>query len=160
MRSTTGRRAFTLTEVIIVVLIIGILAAILIPSYANASGAAAVSATAVDLREFQRATGLYAIEVKGDLPTTNEEYRLGIAPYLEPDATLRKPPIGGAFGFHVWGATDMAAIGIWGPERPDLGAEIDAQVDDGNLSTGAMRSAASTGLLFVVYGDASAFIWP
>ncbi len=144
----------------IVVLILAILAAILIPTYANASGTAVVSAVATDLRSFERATGMFALEVNGDLPLTNEEFRIGLDPYLEPGATTRTPAIGGNYGFHVWATQNVAGIGVWGVEHPELLVDIDARIDDANLASGAVHGVTSTGLLFVVYGDASKFNWP
>lgn len=160
MRRFAIGRAFTIVEMIMVVLIIAILAAILIPGYANASGMASVSAVATDLRAFQSATGRYVADKGWKMPTYNEEYRLGIAPYLEADATLKAPAIGGNYGFHVWNDSGVLGVGVWAPEHPELRLDIDEKIDDGDLDDGAMHAVTSTGLLFIVHGDASGFVWP
>ncbi|GEM_PF-5646111 len=144
----------------IVVLILTVLAAILIPSYANASGAAAVSAVVTDLRSFERATRFFALEVNGNLPPFNEELRIGLKPYLEPGATASKPAIGGDYGFHVWATQNVAGIGVWAVEHPELLVDVDSHLDDGSLTSGAVHGVTTTGLLFIVYGDASKFNWP
>jgi general secretion pathway protein G len=154
------RRGFTLVELLIVVIIIGIIAAVVVPGFAGASGESSASATATDLRAFQRATQAWALDLRGDLPLMNSEFKDGIQAYLMPGATDKKPAIGGDFGFHVSGSTDHAAIGIWGTPYPNLRISVDEFVDDGNLDTGSLRQGPNNGLLFLVFGEASTYGWP
>lgn len=54
-----GRRAFTLVEILIVVVILGILAAIVMPQFANARREAAQGTTVYELEKLRRAVDVY-----------------------------------------------------------------------------------------------------
>lgn len=70
-------RAFTLVEILIVVIILGILAAIIMPSLAKAGEEAAISATYTDLQKLRRAVGVYRVRY-GELPPITEGDATGI----------------------------------------------------------------------------------
>ncbi|MCC5823526.1 MAG: prepilin-type N-terminal cleavage/methylation domain-containing protein [Phycisphaerales bacterium] len=53
------RRAFTLVEILIVVVILGILAAIVVPQFVNASEEAAAGTTVTELEKLRRAVDVY-----------------------------------------------------------------------------------------------------
>ena len=62
------RRAFTLVEILIVVVILGILAAIVIPQFTKASQDAMHTATYDDLQKLRRHIGIYQARNGGRLP--------------------------------------------------------------------------------------------
>ena len=68
----TTRRGFTLIELLIVVVIIGILAAIAIPKFANTKGKAVVSALRSDLRNLASIQEAFWVE--------NRTYYAGVIP--------------------------------------------------------------------------------
>lgn len=62
------RKGFTLVELVIVVVIIGLIAAIAIPRFSNASAQAAEVALRSDLAKLRKAIDFYAAEHDGDWP--------------------------------------------------------------------------------------------
>jgi len=73
---TRNRLAFTLIELLIVVAIIGILAAIAVPNFMNARTRAKLARVAGDMRNIGTAFGAYAVD--------HGEYPLGIISFLSP----------------------------------------------------------------------------
>ncbi len=63
-----NRKAFTLVEILIVVIILGILAAIVIPQFTEASNDARASALASDLQSVRAQIELYKMQHLGSLP--------------------------------------------------------------------------------------------
>jgi len=63
-----GRKGFTLVEILIVVVILGILAAIVIPQFSNASTEARQASLVSDLQSARAAIELYKIQHKDDMP--------------------------------------------------------------------------------------------
>ncbi|MEX0877154.1 MAG: prepilin-type N-terminal cleavage/methylation domain-containing protein [Phycisphaerales bacterium] len=65
---TQARRAFTLVEILIVVVILGILAAIVVPQFVGAVSEASVSTTYTELRKLRRAVEVYQVRNENTLP--------------------------------------------------------------------------------------------
>ncbi len=63
------RKGFTLVEILIVVVILGILAAIVVPQFTEASNEAKEAALASDLQTVRSQLELYKIQHKGKYPT-------------------------------------------------------------------------------------------
>ena len=63
------RRAFTLVEILIVVVILGILAAIVVPQYAHATEDAATVTAIHDLQKLRRAIEVYKAKNANGLPS-------------------------------------------------------------------------------------------
>jgi len=70
-RSITVRKGFTLVEILIVVIILGILAAIVIPQFTNASSDARQSSMTSQLQTVRSAIELYKLEHSDGFPTTD-----------------------------------------------------------------------------------------
>ncbi len=64
-----ARRGFTLVEILIVVIILGILAAIVIPQFTNASTQARQSNLSTQLQSLQQTIALYQLQHNNQLPT-------------------------------------------------------------------------------------------
>lgn len=84
-------RGFTLVEILIVVVILGILAAIVVPQFTNASQEATKGALASQLQTINSQIELYRVQHNGELPETH------VASVTEPG-----DPLGGAT-FGGWG---------------------------------------------------------
>jgi len=81
--STTRKSAFTLVEIMIVVAIIGMLAAIAIPNFVKARSVSAKNACIANLKQIEGAKATWALEQKKsttDLPAPGDLY--GTANYI------------------------------------------------------------------------------
>lgn len=72
--SVPRRPAFTLIELLIVVAIIGILAAIAVPNFLNAQLKAKISKAYSDIRALATAQEMYALDNNGAYPPESEDY--------------------------------------------------------------------------------------
>ncbi|NLH16090.1 MAG: prepilin-type N-terminal cleavage/methylation domain-containing protein [Phycisphaerae bacterium] len=70
----TNKHGFTLVEILIVVVILGILAAIVIPQFSNASQEASVNRIRADLQTMRSQIELYKIQHLGNAPTDNTTF--------------------------------------------------------------------------------------
>ena len=139
MRRPRNRRAFTLIEIMIVLAIIALLAALAVPSWMRARKRAAGVKAANALRVFGDAFALYAVE-NGQYPKDSHMVLppgAGMELYLEEATWLAPTPIGGRFNWEGPDYYGFAAVAIGGSPYPDEDLLlIDEAVDDGNLSSG------------------------
>tara|TARA_R110002096_G_scaffold435816_1_gene663145 strand:- start:162683 stop:163111 length:429 start_codon:yes stop_codon:yes gene_type:complete len=63
-----SHRAFTLVEILIVVVILGVLAAIVVPNMSRVTGDAAVAASHTELNKVRRAIEVYTVSNENSLP--------------------------------------------------------------------------------------------
>lgn len=85
------KRAFTLVEILIVVVILGILAAIVIPQFTNASQEAAANATRSQLQTIRAQVELYKMKNVGSFPVDSADL-LDLA-LLVSDGYLQAEPV-------------------------------------------------------------------
>ena len=69
----TGRRGFTLVEILIVVTILGILAAIVVPQFSSATDAAKRTTLVKNLHTVRKQIELYRYQHNGDVPAAEGE---------------------------------------------------------------------------------------
>ncbi len=152
-----GRRrvGFTLVEILIVVVILGILAAIVTPQFANATTEAQQGAFVGELKLFEDAayiyhakTGLYPDDASsGELPEAFE----GL---VDRDQWEGGTPIGGQWDAENGTFGFRSSVGVHfnsGPAREsDFMQLIDASFDDGDLESGVFRQIASDRYYLIV----------
>ena len=135
--------AFTLVEIMVVVVIIGLLAAIAIPAFQRVRDRSFASRYVNDFRQFDSAFQRYATEngqwppqaASGVVPT-------GMAGYL-PTAYTAPTPMGGNY---QWFNSGETVIALMGSQTTDAVMQrVDAALDDGNLSSGEFFKIGTAG---------------
>lgn len=154
-------KAFTLVEVAVVAVIIGLLAALAIPGFKRSVMAAKSDAVINDLRVFSGAFQHYMQE-KGDWPEDSPagEYPPSMEQYLRTTTWTSKSPIGGHYnwdsqvthnGSKVRAAISINSVGDNAVTSDRLQLEdIDKRLDDGDLSTGSFRLGFDQEPLFII----------
>lgn len=127
-----GRRAFTLVEILIVVVILGILSAIVIPQFTSAAESSKETALQQDVFRFREQLELYKQQHNGEVPT--------LADFID-QMTLATNAAG-----------DTAAIGtagyIYGPYLPGIPRNPFTDtipLSDGTVGTSAWYYNETTG---------------
>ena len=119
MKRTTARKAgFTLVEIMIVVAIIGLLAAIAIPNFVKARTSSQKNACIANLKQIDGAINTWALEkqkVNGNAVDTTELY--GPANYIKAQPNC---PAGGTYNHHNVGAPVQIDCSLSGNEGHTL----------------------------------------
>src|SRR3954462_2118683 len=148
-RLINQRRAFTLVEIMVVVVIIGLLAAAALPAYRLITLRSRATSVVNDLRTFSTVFITYSIQ-NGRYPDDGSPQVVPpqVAGQL-PNNFSQPTPIGGVYKWNfdvpADGIPAKAAIIIQGdsthPILDDLDQLeiVDKQIDDGNLSTGNLQ---------------------
>lgn len=154
-------RAFTLVEIMVVVLIISLLASVSMPASKRAIQTARAGTVANDLRIFYQAYSSHAQQT-GSYPP---EVAVGVMPplmvgQLGTTAWRRKTPIGGLYNWDYnrnhGGTVYRAAVAISRSGTNRVTADnaqllaIDRRIDDGNLNTGNFRIGAASEPVYII----------
>jgi len=148
-------RAFTLVEIMIVVVIIGLLAAMAIPAMMRVIRRQQNSQIANDLRVFSEAFESYSTQ-NGKWPPSAAN---GVVPvgmrtgWIKNGVWQATTPVGGQWNwpYSAAGLPFTAGISIVNPTCTVAQMqEIDALIDDGNLLTGNFQRTAGSRFTFVL----------
>ncbi len=151
------RGAFTLVEVIVVVIVIGILAAMVVPKYTMARNESAAAATVEDLKNIETAVGMYKAKA-GSWPgdVSRMQVVTELTPYFKSGANpfAKECPIGGVYDYEGppgWTTPQISirknGAQVWTDADALL---VDQHFDDGDLSTGSFRQADANRLYYVL----------
>lgn len=153
-----GRSAgFTLVELLVVIVVIGIVAAIAIPNMLRALEKSRISRTAADLKTFETAFLDFALTT-GEFPPDSHldpPYHLangvGIEDYVPVGAWVKETPFGGHYNWEGPDNYPYAGISLWNSSAtPSQAQELDEILDDGDLSTGAFRQTTNGRYTYIV----------
>ena len=140
----SNAKAFTLVEIMIVVVIIGLLAAMAIPAFSRVREKSRNTALANDLRAFAQAFETFALETGAFPPDAD----IGVVPpamtggasSLDVGSFAAITPIGGRYDwdYNVFGIVAAISVADATISTEQLTA-FDATFDDGSLTTGNFR---------------------
>lgn len=147
--------AFTLVEVLIVVVILGILAVMTIPLFGDAKRGADQVAFATDVKTFASAAVRFQAETGEYLEDSGSgTVPAGFATYINEDKWLEGPSIGGVWDseFESFGFKSGFGVHFQGVDVPEITfmEEIDGMLDDGDLTTGGFRQIAPDRFYFIL----------
>ena len=151
----------TLIELMIVVSILGILAAIVIPTVSNAQQTASATSAATSMKEYARATMRYEMDHDAWPPTVPGGQGLPsqLKPYISKTGRMNPTPSEGYWDYNDWG---LGTRGLISGERYTVGVLIaranDAQfqmideiIDDGDLAAGTVQQYNAYGYTNLVW---------
>ncbi len=156
-----SNRAFTLVEILVVVVIISLLAMLAIPGLQMVQRRAKTSAIINDFRVFTTAFQTYAHE-QGSFPADADAavVPVGMETMLKADAWQRITPMGGHYNWENdqmhFGTRYKAAIAINATADAPMALDvnqltnIDKAIDDGDLYNGNFRLGAGLCPLFII----------
>lgn len=152
-RTLQSKRGFTLIEILIVVVIIGVLASIAVPTFTKYLKNARAATFASDIRALAHAGAQYSLESGWWVPDTSS----GVFPtelkgYFSEQKFKLSTSLGGVWDFEQDGVGAFtSAVGVHRPKESDaIFAIVDKRIDDGNLSTGLFQKIDSDRYYFII----------
>jgi prepilin-type N-terminal cleavage/methylation domain-containing protein len=145
------RQGFTLVELMVVVAVIGLLAAIALPAFAKVRSSSQNSCFVASLRTAKGAFVQYSFE-HGRYPpdVTPGIVPPGMADYLGSFAWTQPTSLGGQWDWDDGQFGFRAGVSVYQPSAPiEQMKKIDQMIDDGNLASGGFQ-ARSAGYISVI----------
>lgn len=152
----SARRGFTLVEILIVVVILGILASIVVPQFANASDESRRQAFISELRVFVEAAEYYAAREGRYVPDgSSGQCPPEFAAYVDADEFQAGTPIGGVWDTEYNDTGVTSAVGVHFNNAGETQTDaymilIDEIFDDGDLNTGVFQKLAANRFYAVI----------
>lgn len=152
------RRGFTLIEVLIVVIILGILAAVVVPAFSGMTDEARKGAFIRDLKTYADAIEIYTARsgfFVGD--SSSGEFPPELDGYLDESEWERGTPLGGSWDVELMEQGIMSGVGVHFQVGSNPGnafmADIDERFDDGDLNAGLFRRLQDHARFYYVMAD-------
>lgn len=155
-------RAFTILELMIVLIVIGVIVAIAAPRMSRAAEASRFASTNATFNAILRAAEYYRAE-RGTYPPdyVQRSSHALFQPYMNTSVFLSPAPIGGDWDWNNRTNTSGAVVGHWTTIGPNISINVasppltlwqrfDASVDDGSLTNGVLRRERTTFLVMRV----------
>lgn len=153
-RSEQSRHAFTLVEILIVVVILGIIAAIVVPRFGSATDEARAGAFLTNLLDFADTAEFYNAK-EGRYPTDGSSGEIpdGMETYL-PEEFESGTPFGGVWDYEFNDSGVGAAIGVHFNDGSNPGDDVmllvDQAFDDGDLDNGLFQKLAGDRYYYIL----------
>jgi prepilin-type N-terminal cleavage/methylation domain-containing protein len=146
-------RGFTLVEIMVVVVIIGLLAALAIPAFQRNQRASQNARAINDFRIFVQAFEVYNT-ANGTWPADSGGGTVppGMSGDFKEDAwTMQKNSLGGRWNWDQGRSWANAAVSVTNFTVVDAQLqEMDAKLDDGNLTTGFFQKVAPNRVSYII----------
>lgn len=142
---------FTLVEIMVVVVIIGLLAAMALPAFQRVKQSAVNKRYINDARQIRDAAERYALENGGFPPNGIGALHPNLRGYV-PDSlfTATSTPLGGVWDWDYQQDGFTASISVYLFTVSDAQLrDIDRTIDDGDLTTGLFRKIGSKAVLII-----------
>ncbi len=152
MKRGNTHQGFTLLEILVVVVLLGILSSIAIVTFGDPGREAKNAAFVTSLRQFYRAIQIVRVANGGEYPPdrTPSQLPAGAEKYIRASDWAAITPIGGRWDWDYLQFGVTAGISVYRPDSTvEEMREIDSMLDDGNLSTGRFR-ARTAGYIYIM----------
>lgn len=150
-RARVGSGAFTLVEIMIVVVIVGLLAALALPGFQRVRQSANSKRYINDARQVRDAAERYALEHGNFPPNGIASLHADLRGYV-PDSLFNATttPLGGVWDWDYQQDGFTASISVYMFTASDEQLrDIDRTIDDGNLTTGRFRKMGSKAIFII-----------
>lgn len=144
---------FTLVEILIVVVILGILAAVVVPRFTGATDDARIGAFIASLKTYADTCEYYAAK-EGAYPPDGSSGQIpaGFEDYVDQEEFESPTPVGGVWDteFNDSGVTAAVGVHFNGEPVPDYMNLVDERFDDGDLASGAFQQLAADRFYYII----------